>query len=102
MTTHVNRTNDRPPMSGYKNANVTNPRRGYQIPFGVIAPILDHRDGHSVRPNKVTLKYHDFKRDVNLNVHVKVFNYIVKTNAETFEEYIINVFNYTLKNTTLN
>jgi hypothetical protein len=26
-----------------------------------------------------------------------MFNYVVKTNVETFEEYIINVFNYMLR-----
>ncbi len=30
-----------------------------------------------------------------------MFNFVVKTNAETFEKYIINVFSYTLKDTTL-
>ncbi len=38
MITHVNRTVDRPPMSsmvtrGYKNADATNPKGGYQEPF---------------------------------------------------------------------
>jgi hypothetical protein len=50
----------------------------------------------------VALKYHDFKKDVDLNVHVKVFNSVVKANVETFEEYIINAFNYKLKGTTSN
>jgi hypothetical protein len=45
----------------------------------------------------VTLKYHDFKKDVDLDVHVKVFNFVVKVNVETFEEYIINAFSYMLK-----
>jgi hypothetical protein len=61
--------------------------------------ILDHRDGHYVKPNRVTLKYFDFKKDVDLNAHVKVFNFVVKTNVKTFEEYIIDVFNYMLKDT---
>ncbi len=85
----------------YKNANVANPKGRYLKPSNVITPILDHRDGHYVRPNKVTLKYHDFKRDVDLNVHVIVFNFVVKTNAKTFEEYIINAFSYTLINIAL-
>ncbi len=29
-----------------------------------------------------------------------MFNYAIKTNAETSKEYIINAFNYTLKGTT--
>ncbi len=36
-----------------------------------------------------------------MDVHIKVFNFVVKANAESFEEYIINVFNYMLKDTTL-
>jgi len=55
-----------------------------------------------VKPNKVVLKYHKFKKDVDPNVHVKVFNYIMKVNLETLEKYIINVFNYMLKNMTSN
>jgi hypothetical protein len=55
-----------------------------------------------MRPNRVALKYHDFKKDVDPNVHVKMFNYVVKEDAKTSEKYIINVFSYTLRNTTLN
>jgi hypothetical protein len=50
----------------------------------------------------VALKYFDFKKNVNLNVHVKVFNSIIKANVETFEEYIINVFSCMLKDITSN
>jgi len=64
--------------------------------------ILDHKDGHYVRPNMVAFKYPDFKKDVDPNVLVKVFNSLVKVNVETFEEYIINAFNYTVKDTTSN
>ncbi len=49
----------------------------------------------------VILKYLDFKKNVDLDVHVRMFNYVVKKNAETSEEYIINVFSYTLKNISL-
>jgi hypothetical protein len=64
-TTHVNMTIDWPPMNsmaagGYRSANATNLRGGYQKPFLVTTSILDHKDGHYVRPNKVTLKYFDF------------------------------------------
>jgi hypothetical protein len=48
----------------------------------------------------VALKYPDFKKDVDPNVHVRMFNSVVKANAKTFEEYIINVFSYTLRDTT--
>jgi hypothetical protein len=46
----------------------------------------------------VAFKYLDFKKDVDPNVHVRVFNFIVKAIAKTFEEYIINAFSYTLRN----
>jgi hypothetical protein len=72
MTTHVNRTVDQPLMNSM------------------------------VTPKRVALKYHDFKKDVDLDVHVRVFNSVVKTNAKTFEEYIINAFKYTLRDTILN
>ncbi len=49
----------------------------------------------------VTLKYLDFKKDVDPNVHVIVFNFAIKENTKTFEEHIINASNYTLRNTTL-
>jgi len=83
----------------YKNENATNPRGGYWKPYVVTTPIFDHRDGHYVRPNKVVLKYPNFKKNVDLNAHVKVFNFIVKANVEIFEEYIINVFSHTLRDT---
>jgi hypothetical protein len=107
MTTRVNKIENQPPMNSmatgrYRNVNVVNPKGGYQKPFIVIIPIFYHRIGHYVRPNKVTLKYFDFKKDVDPYVHVKVFNFEVKANAETSEEYIINMFNYMLKDTTSN
>jgi len=106
MTTHVNRTIDGPLMSlmatrGYRSVNVTNLKGGYSEPFIVTTPILNHRNGHYVRPNKVALKYLDLKKNVDLDVHVRMFNFAIKPNAETFEEYIINVFSYTLRDMTL-
>jgi hypothetical protein len=47
---------------GYKSADVTNLRGGYQKPYVVITQILNHKDGHYVRPNKVALKYLDYKK----------------------------------------
>jgi hypothetical protein len=86
----------------YKSANAMNLKKGYQKPYVVRAPILDHEDGHYVRPNKVALKYPDFKKDVDLVAHGRVFNFAIKENVETFEDYIINVFSYMLKDTTSN
>jgi hypothetical protein len=77
---------------GYRSADATNPRGGYQEPSIVIAQIPNHKICHSFWPNKVVLKYHNFKKDVDLNVHVKVFNSTIKTNAKTFKIYIINAF----------
>jgi hypothetical protein len=67
ITTHVNTTTDRPLMNSkviewYISAYVMNPRRGYQKPFAISALIPNHKYGHCVRPNRVALKYPDFKK----------------------------------------
>ncbi len=54
-----------------------------------------------MKPNKVTFKCPNFKKDVDPNVHVRVFNFVVKVNVKTSKEYIINAFNYMLKDMTL-
>jgi hypothetical protein len=107
MTTHVNMTIDQPLMNsittrGYKSTYVENPRGGYRKPYVVITRIFDHGNGHYVKPNKVALKYPDFKKDVDPYAHVKVFNFEVKANVKTSKKYIINAFNYTLRDTTSN
>jgi hypothetical protein len=94
MTIRVNMITNWPLMNimvvgGYKNTNATNPRGRYWEPFVVTAQIPNHRNGHFIKPNKIVLKYFDFKK-VDLNAHVKVFNFAVKVNVEAFEEYIIN------------
>jgi hypothetical protein len=38
-----------------RSVNALHSRRGYREPIVVIAPILDHRDGHYVKPNEVAL-----------------------------------------------
>jgi hypothetical protein len=88
MTTHVSRTPNSPPMNSmstrrYISTYVANPKGGYREPSVVIAQIHDHKDGHYVRPNRVAPKYPNFKKDVDLDVHVKVFNYVMKANVET-------------------
>jgi hypothetical protein len=105
MTTHANRIIDWPSMSsmatkGYESADVMNPIWGYRKPFIVIVPIFYHKVGHYVKPNKVAFKYPDFKKDVDPDVHIKVFNFAVKENAKTSKIYIINAFSYMLRNTT--
>jgi hypothetical protein len=82
ITTHVNRIANQPLMSsmvvgGYRSANVVHPIGGYQELITITTPIFDHIDGHYVRPNMVAFKYFDFKKDVDLDVHVKVFNSII-------------------------
>jgi hypothetical protein len=69
---------------GYRSGDATNSRRGYREPFAVTTPIFDHKDGYYVRPNMVAIKYHDFKKDVDPNFHVGMFNFVVKANAKTF------------------
>ncbi len=71
MTTHVNKTTDRPLMNSmvirkYRSADVMNPRGGYRKLFAVIAPILHHKDGHYGSPNMVALKYFDFRKKIIL------------------------------------
>jgi hypothetical protein len=81
-----------------KSVDVVHSRGGYREPIVVTAPIFYHKNGHYVKPNRVALKYPTFKKDVDPNVHVKVFNFVAKTNVETSEEYIINAFNYRTSN----
>ncbi len=52
------------------------------------------------RPYWSTLKYPDYKKGANLNVHVKVFQATIKMNGETFDKCVTNAFNYTMKETT--
>jgi len=62
----------------YRNANAMNPRGGYREPSTITTPILNHRDGHYVKPNRVVLKYPNFKKNVDPNAHVRVFNSTIK------------------------
>jgi len=105
MTIHVNRIVDRPSMSsmvvgGYKNVSAMDSKGRYQEPFVVIELIINHKDGYYVKPNRVAFKYIDLKKHVDLNAHVKMFKFVVKTNVKTFEKYIINAFSYKLRDTT--
>jgi len=65
-------------IGGCRSVDVVHSKGGYQEPITIIPLIFYHKDGHYVRPNKVNLKYLDFKKDVGLDAHVKVFNYVVK------------------------
>jgi hypothetical protein len=89
-------------VGGYKSTNVTNPKGGYWEPSIVTTQILNHKYGHFVRLNKVAFEYPNFEKDVNPNVHVRVFNSTMKANVETSKEYIINALNCMLRDTTSN
>jgi len=106
-TSHGNMTVDQPLMSsmivgGRRSANVMHSRGRYRELIILTTPILDHRNGHYVKPNRVVLKYLDFKKDVDPYVHVKMFNSIIKENVKTSKEYVINAFSYKLKDMTSN
>jgi hypothetical protein len=73
----------------------------YQEPSVVITKIPNKKNDHFVRPNMVVLSTLTSKKNVDLHVHVKIFNFAMKANVETLEEYIINAFSYTLKDITL-
>ncbi len=88
-------------IGGYRSGDVMHLRGGYREPYVITAPILDHKNGHYLRPNMVIFKYLDLKKDVDLDVHVRMFNFVIKTDIKTFEKYIINVFSYMLRDTTL-
>jgi hypothetical protein len=57
--------------------------------------------GSVIKPYQSTLKYQNYKKDVDPNVHVIMFQAIVKANGITLHEFIINAFIYTLKEMTL-
>jgi hypothetical protein len=83
MITLVNRIVDRPSTSsmatkGNRSVDAMNSKGRYRKPFVVTTPILDHRGGHYVRPNRVAFKYFNFKKDDNPDAHVVVFNFVVK------------------------
>jgi hypothetical protein len=63
-------------------------------PFILTAEIHNHKNGHFIRPNRVTLNYLDFKKNVNLNVHVKLFNFVMKANENTSKEYILEYITF--------
>jgi hypothetical protein len=105
MTIHVNKIINRLLMNSmvvgeYKSINIENPTGGYREPSIITIGIPNHRNDHSIRPNMVALKYLDFKKNVDPNAHVRVFNFEVKANAKTSKKYIINAFRYTLRVTT--
>jgi hypothetical protein len=64
---HGNKTANQPQMNsmaigGCKSVDVVHLRGGYQKLIVIIAPILDHKDGHYVKPNKVIIKYPNSKK----------------------------------------
>jgi hypothetical protein len=47
------------------------------------------------------LQYPTYMKDINPNVHIKVFKKIIKINGKTMEVDIINMFGFTLKDNIL-
>ncbi len=68
---------------GYKSVDATNLKGGYWDSSVVTIPILDHRDGHYVKSNMVAFMYPNFKKDVDLDAHVRMFNSTIKVNVKT-------------------
>ncbi len=71
MTTRVHKTIDQPLMSsiairGYRSTDAKDPKGGHQEPSIIIQGISNHKNGHFVRPNKIALKYHDYKKKMTL------------------------------------
>jgi hypothetical protein len=58
--------------------------------------------GLVARPYRLTLKYLDYKKEAYPYVHVRMFQVVVRANGKTLKEYIINAFDYTLRETTSN
>jgi hypothetical protein len=88
-------------VRGCRSVDDVHSKGGFREPIVVMAPISYQKDSHYVKLNSSIIKYLNFFLNVDPNVHVKVFNFIVKINVETFEKYIINAFSYTLKDMTL-
>jgi len=86
---------------GYRSINAKYQKGGHREPFVIIQRIPNHKNGYFVRRNMVALKYLDFKKNADLNVDVRVFNFITKANAKTSKKYIINAFNYMLRDMAL-
>ncbi len=90
MMTQTNRYMGWPPSilinyEGHKIGSMVNPKMG-----GLVA-----------KPHWSIFKYPYYKKDAYLDSHVRIFHAIVIANGETYEKYIINAFNYTLRKMTL-
>ncbi len=53
--------------------------------------------GLVVRLHRLTSKCSYYKKDADIDVHVKVFQASIIVNREIFKKYIIHAFNYALK-----
>jgi hypothetical protein len=51
-------------------------------------------------PFERSLNYLMYKKNSNLNAHVRIFKAVIKANNETILDEIINMFNFTLKDNT--
>jgi hypothetical protein len=66
---------------GYRNTYSEDPKGGHQEPSIITQGTSDHINGNFMKPNMVAFKYPDFKKDVDLDAHVRVFNFVVKVNV---------------------
>ncbi len=74
----------------YPRGNPHEPLRGVTITFVQL-------EISYFRPYMKPLKYHEYKKDSNMDVHIKIFKVTIKTNGETINEEITNMFNFKLK-----
>jgi hypothetical protein len=51
------------------------------------------------RPYRQPLNYPKYVKDSNPNAHVRIFQTVIKTNSETNDARIFNLFNFTLRDT---
>jgi hypothetical protein len=70
-----------------------NPREGDIVAY--VQPIIPYSS-----PFERSLNYLMYKKNSNLNAHVRIFKAVIKANNETILDEIINMFNFTLKDNT--
>ncbi len=75
-------------------------RSDFSPPWGVIITFVQLVIPYS-KPFRKPLKYHSYKKNNNLNVHVWIFKVAIKVNGETIDKKITNLFNFMLKDNTL-
>jgi hypothetical protein len=49
----------------------------------------------------IKLQYPTYVKDIDLDVHIKIFKKMIKANGETMQTNIMNLFNFTLRDNIL-